>query len=403
MSNMLHLNRLCHFQLPDSLVTNSGPLWKMNGVDLKLYIFLFYLSQRRSTISFFLSAKEIEHRAGVSGRSLTAARGGLEEKRLIDFKRESNGYTYTLLNPATGKPLMNSTKGKPDSVDFDTLSPSQLKKYYLHHLGAPVEITATKISTICPFHSDSSPSMEINLSKGSTWLCHGCGRKGRLVAFEIEMATANGDDINSRTAYARVMDVLRHTGAIDAATGQPQATYPYEDKMGRLLYEVLRYQSTDGKKEFRQRRPDPNKPGYYIWDIAGVPTVLYGLPQVVTADIVIVVEGEKDVMSLRRLHLDDDNMKPIAITTSPMGAGHWQDRYAECLRGKNVVIHPDADVMGRKYADAVYNSLRGIAKEVRIREFPAGFKDASEYLEEHGLDEYAQIAGTDWVRTPTQI
>jgi 5S rRNA maturation endonuclease (ribonuclease M5) len=403
MSNMLHLNRLRHFQLPDSLVTNSGPLRDMNGVDLKLYTFLCYLSQRDSKISFFLSAKDIEAGAGVSDRSLTAARGGLEEKRLIDFKRESNGYTYTLLDPATGKPLVNSTKEKHDSVDFNSLTASQLKKYYLHHLNTPAEITATKISTTCPFHSDSSPSMEINLSKGSTWLCYGCGRKGRLIAFEIEMATANGDDINSKTAYARVMDVLRHTGAIDAATGLPQATYPYEDKMGRLLYEVLRYQGTDGKKEFMQRRPDPNKPGYYIWDIAGVTTVLYGLPQVMKADIVIVVEGEKDVTNLRRLHLDDDNMKPIAITTSPMGAGHWQDRYAECLRGKNVVIHPDADVMGRKYADAVHTSLRGIAKEVRIREFPAGFKDASDYLEEHGLEEYADLVGTDWVRTPTPV
>jgi hypothetical protein len=48
MSNMLHLNRLRHFQLPDSLVTNSGPLRDMNGVDLKLYTFLCYLSQRDS-------------------------------------------------------------------------------------------------------------------------------------------------------------------------------------------------------------------------------------------------------------------------------------------------------------------------------------------------------------------
>jgi hypothetical protein len=89
--------------------------------------------------------------------------------------------------------------------------------------------------------------------------------------------------------------------------------YDYLDERGRLLFQVLRYRP----KGFRQRRPDPKRPGGWIWNLDGVRPVLYNLPTVQyaleTGDIpVFVCEGEKDADRLAQVHL--------VGTTAPRGA-----------------------------------------------------------------------------------
>ena len=41
------------------------------------------------------------------------------------------------------------------------------------------------------------------------------------------------------------------------------AVYPYTDASGKHLFDVIRYDP----KDFRQRRPDPSRPGQYLWSI----------------------------------------------------------------------------------------------------------------------------------------
>jgi hypothetical protein len=55
--------------------------------------------------------------------------------------------------------------------------------------------------------------------------------------------------------------------------------YEYYDINGQLVHETVRYDP----KDFRQRRPDPAKPGDYIWNLKGIEPVLYHLPQVLAA------------------------------------------------------------------------------------------------------------------------
>lgn len=78
------------------------------------------------------------------------------------------------------------------------------------------------------------------------------------------------------------------------------ATYDYVDEAGRLLFQVLRRAAP---KAFLQRRPDPKRPGEWIWKLEDTPRVLYRLPDlcagVAKGDPVFVVEGEKDA---DRLH-----------------------------------------------------------------------------------------------------
>ena len=151
-----------------------------------------------------------------------------------------------------------------------------------------------------------------------------------------------------------------------------EATYRYTDEHGKLLFEVVRFKP----KDFRQRRPDGN--GGWVWNLRGVRRVLYRLPEVVKAEQVFVVEGERDADMLASWG--------VAATTNPAGAGQWKPEYSEFLRGKRVVIIPDADEAGRRHGLDVASSLLGVAAEVRIVELP-GAKDVSEWAEHDGSRE----------------
>jgi putative DNA primase/helicase len=88
--------------------------------------------------------------------------------------------------------------------------------------------------------------------------------------------------------------------------------------------------------------------------------VPYRLPEVVKADHVLIVEGEKDVESLRALNL--------AASCNPMGAGKWRAEYNGYFNGKSVSIILDNDEPGRKHARA--KSLAGTARLVKMWTFP---------------------------------
>jgi len=148
------------------------------------------------------------------------------------------------------------------------------------------------------------------------------------------------------------------------------ATYQYQDAEGKLLFEVVRFEP----KSFAQRRPDGK--GGWIRNLDGVPRVLYRLPEVIEAikrgERIFIVEGEKDVESLRALGL--------TATTNPHGAGKWRPEYSETLRGARVVIVPDRDEPGRKHAETVARSLHGVAASVKLLELPGHGKDVTEWL-----------------------
>ena len=133
-------------------------------------------------------------------------------------------------------------------------------------------------------------------------------------------------------------------------------TYDYTDASGNLVFQVCRMEP----KSFRQRRPDGN--GSYIWNLQGVTPTIYRLPEVIGAQEVIVVEGEKDC----------DNLSALGFlaTTVPGGAGKWREHYNQYLKGKRVVIIPDNDEPGRKHAAQVAQSLEGIAESIKILSLP---------------------------------
>lgn len=158
------------------------------------------------------------------------------------------------------------------------------------------------------------------------------------------------------------------------------AIYGYHDESGQLVYQVVRFEP----KSFRQRRPTPEHPERWIWNLEGVRRVLYHLDRVIEADpvqTVYVVEGEKDVEAIETLGL--------IATCNPQGAGKWSavaDCAAQALAGRNVVVIADADDKGRAHAADVAAQLGGVAVSVRTLELP-GAKDAADWIRGGGTAE----------------
>jgi hypothetical protein len=159
---------------------------------------------------------------------------------------------------------------------------------------------------------------------------------------------------------------------------QPEAIYPYRDETGTLLFEVFRWPG----KNFGTYQPDGK--GGWLAGPGDARRVLYRLPALLAApndQPVFLVEGEKDADNLTDLGL--------IATTSPFGANAWQSAYADSLRGKQVVILPDKDDAGEKYAANAVKDIQGVAASVKLLRLPGLPKggDVSIWLEADGTKE----------------
>ena len=139
----------------------------------------------------------------------------------------------------------------------------------------------------------------------------------------------------------------------------------YRDENGAIAYVIDRveFQAGNGvfvlkdgkrKKEFRQRRPDPDHPGEWLYNVDGVTKVPYRLPELIEAvasqQLIFIVEGEGKVDALREIG--------IVATCNPGGAGKWQPEMSERLRGADVVLLPDNDEPGWKHVQRSWRLAR---------------------------------------------
>ncbi len=141
-----------------------------------------------------------------------------------------------------------------------------------------------------------------------------------------------------------------------AASHDGEIVYAYEDEQGQPLFQVVR---REGKRFLARRR---SADGGWVWNLDGVARVIYRLPEVVLADEVYLVEGEKDVETLRKLGL--------ATTTNPCGAGGWKPEFARFFRSKHVVLIADEDEPGHAWADRVLGDVRFVAASVKRVRLP---------------------------------
>lgn len=186
---------------------------------------------------------------------------------------------------------------------------------------------------ICPAHDDKEASLSVRFENGKILLhCHaGCDTAAVVEAMGLKTG-----------------DLFEKSQNNEGQT----AVYPYYDSSGQLIAEKVR---KPGKK-FTWRRPDGV--GGCQYGLGGVQVPLYNLPAIKDSDYVFLVEGEKDVETLKRL------CQPAVSGAN--GAAKWEEHYTQALQGKKVMIIPDNDQPGRSYAVKAATALKGTAKSVHI-------------------------------------
>lgn len=140
--------------------------------------------------------------------------------------------------------------------------------------------------------------------------------------------------------------------------GPATAKWDYRDASGKLLACVYRHDPPGGKR-------------YRPWDVKARamrmpdPRPLCNLLAIGTADVVVLVEGEKCAEALACIG--------IVATTAMGGAATALDKTDWTpLAGKTIVVWPDHDDAGSRYADAVIPKLQQIGAKVRRVAMPDG-------------------------------
>jgi len=187
----------------------------------------------------------------------------------------------------------------------------------------------------------------------------------RLVALRVL-----GDRYNVQPK-STARKAVRTRGETLVAEGyELKVTYPYCNADGEPIYFVDRYEHPEKGKTFVQRTKDHD-------GLKDVEKTIYNLPAVIKSQEVFIVEGEKDVETMRGMNL--------VATTNSGGGTYWEVKFNAYFKDKDVIIIPDNDETGINHGNSLYSMLRPIAKSVKlitISSLPKG--DVTDWMEKEG-------------------
>ena len=241
----------------------------------------------------------------------------------------------------------------------------------------------SQVAARCPTHEDNHASLSVTEGSDGKLLVHchaGCEPEAICAALGVKLA-----------------DLFPGAPKRNGGKAAIETTYDYRDENRKLLFQVCRFQP----KDFRQRRPDPNKLGRWIWKTTGVRRVIFRLTETLAAvqrgEVIHIAEGEKDVLALVQ--------GGFAATCNPGGAGKWRPEYTATLKAAAVVIVADKDPKGREHAVDVAAKLQGVAASVKVIELPdtngKPVKDAADFFAAGGTAaDFKAICGREPQWTP---
>lgn len=256
----------------------------------------------------------------------------------------------------------------------------------------------------CPAHDDKSPSLSVAAGSDGRALvyCHAkCSADAIAQALNLQVADLFADSLaglrckpskcRRRPQYKATKTEVKatptktyktwHDAVAGGLGGNATASWEYRNRDNVLVGIAARRDRPDGGKEIRPATVAPG--GGWVAEAMPEPRPIYNLPAVMTADLVLVAEGEKAAASINALGL--------VCTTSSMGAQSAGKSDWSPLAGKRVVILPDHDEAGEDYArDVARLAAEAGATSVSVCRLadqwpacPAG-GDVADWIEGHG-------------------
>ncbi len=224
-------------------------------------------------------------------------------------------------------------------------------------------------------HGDKNPSLSISDGEDGKPLfkCHsGCDQHQLFHAIRHYGLLP---DIEKR-------DPLASIKPLPALTPQVlEHEWVYVDEDGEPLFVKQRFKTGTAKgKDYRQARI--NKDGSRSYSLGDCRIVPYRFPELLNAKTagraIYLVEGEKAADALVEIG---------AIATSAhAGSGSWPQEITQYFAGATVVMLPDNDLAGWKYAKLVAAALTPVVKSLRIVDLPVIYPtdDAYEWVNQYG-------------------
>lgn len=387
-----------YYQSPQAL-THSAIYPQLNGTSVLAYEWLLASLNRNKEGKTVLplSAGRVAKQFGITTKTL---RGALVQLHEADFLRVGK-HEIEILHPETGEPIPSGgateedegriyffepITGKKRLLNENVFNRDFYERYYrlsLHPDWIPGQ------NAHCVFHHpDRNPSLSVNVDDG-VWYCHACGFGGGVLDFEKRV-------LDSDDAPAAWQSVARKTGLklCPKSHGGITHRHKYRDAEGEVIYFVYRYE--DGVA--RPFHPIMGRPRI---GLGRVRRTLYNLPDVLAADVVLFVEGEKKADILSDLNILDSCEKPVAVTTTG-GANSWEFGFVEHLKDKRVVVLPDSDEPGERYLNTVTASFRKASVEFETATFEQYGNDVRDFLKDHDTAQLLEHISCEWLITAAQ-
>lgn len=210
-------------------------------------------------------------------------------------------------------------------------------------------------TAICPAHDDRSASLSVFVpddeSQHIGFNCHaGCTH--------ADVMAALGNPARPKRVVKK--STKKRSGKRgNGRLGKLVNSYTYTDENGRKRFRKNRYEPKDFRiQHLRGRR--------WRWGLGDCEPVLYNLPNVIAAEQVLIVEGEKDADTLNALGFVATCNYDGASKDATFKPKWRPELYNGRLANKQIVIFPDNDEAGRVHANFIAKSLQRVATSIKV-------------------------------------